>query len=163
MKEIQLTQEQIALVDDEDFENLNQHKWFAQYDPINRCFYACRDVSYKRVYMSREILKCPKSYQVDHKDHNTLNNQRHNIRTCTSQENSRNRKPDKATSIYKGVGWHNQNQKWRARIHTKDIFDQSVAILLGLFNSEEEAAKVYDAAALKEFGEFAYLNFPKEK
>ena len=111
MKEIELTQEQVTLVNDEDFECLNQFKWFAQYDPNNECFYACRDKSRKRIYMAREILNCPDNMQVDHKDHNTLNNQRYNIRICTRQENHRNqRKNTKGSSKYKGVSWRKRSK-----------------------------------------------------
>ncbi len=167
MKEIELTQEQVTLVNDEDFEWLNQWKWFAHYDWRGKCFYAQRNaprIKDKRViiHMSREIIKCPKNLQVDHADGNTLNNQRYNIRICTSTENLRNRRPwINCTSKHKGVGWHKQTEKWIARIYTRDIFDQPMNIFLGLFNSEEEAALAYDKAALREFGEFAYFNFPQ--
>lgn len=148
-KSIQLTQGKIALVDDEDFERLNQYKW---------CFsgqYAQRKVLRKTILMHRVILECP---QVDHIDGNRLNNQRSNLRACNHAQNQMNREKSKGlSSVYKGVSWHKQVEKWRARIQTNQG-----CLYLGLFESEIEAAQTYDEAAKEHFGEFARLNFPRK-
>ena len=92
----------------------------------------------------------------------TLDNQKENLRVCTSSQNQQNQRPHaNCISKYKGIYWHKPNQKWIARIRTKDIFDRPVHIHLGCFKIEEEAALAYDKAAFKEFEEFAYLNFPR--
>lgn len=148
-KSIPLTQGQAALVDDDLFDELNKHKW---------CFdgrYAQRKEGKKTIRMHRVILESP---QVDHIDGNRLNNQRSNLRACNHTQNQMNREKSKGlSSLYKGVSWHKQTEKWRARIQTSEG-----NLYLGLFESEVEAAQVYDEAAKQHFGQFARLNFPRE-
>lgn len=156
MKFIPLTKGYVALVDDEDFEMLSQWKWHAAL----RCNkpYATRsiwDSKNKRtitIIMHREILKAPKDKFVDHKNGDTLNNQRSNIRLCTRAENQRNRRPNKgSTSKYLGVYWDKRKSKWCMGINGRRE---------GYFNDEQEAARAYDAVASVLFKEFAHLNFP---
>ena len=152
MKQIELTQGQYAIVDDADYDWLNQSKWCAKRNR-NGDFYAIR--SY--ISMARQILglKYGDPRQADHIDHNTLDNRQDNLRICTRQENAKNRKKQANTSSqYKGVSWHKIAKKWKAqiRINGKDKH-------LGLFKIEEDAALAYDATALHEFREFANLNF----
>ena len=156
MKYIELTQDQYAIVDDEDFELISQHKWYATRG--RHTFYAVRDSrtnkNPKIQRMHRLIMKPNIWEQVDHIDGNGLNNIRSNLRICSKQENHFNSKARHGTSCFKGVGLHKPTQKWRARIrfNTQEIH-------LGLFNSETEAAKAYDQKAKELFGEFARLNF----
>lgn len=157
MKEIQLTQGKVALVDDEDFEYLNQFKWCAQQE--GHTFYAARqspriNKKSKTIRMHRAIMNPPNNMHIDHKDHNGLNNCRSNLRICYQRENqiNVNRRSDN-TSGYKGVCWHNGAQKWASRIKVngKDIH-------LGVFTDIKDAALAYNKAAVKFFGEFALLN-----
>ena len=164
MKEILLTQDQVALVDDEDYYWLNQYKWNADWQPDARSYYASRSTEGRHFYMARNIMNCPKDRQVDHIDHNTLNNQRSNLRICTIDQNQQNRRiTGNGTSRYKGVFWAKDRQKWRAGIGLRDVFGQKFHISLGQFDLEEDAALAYDDAAIEHFGEFAYLNFPRQK
>ncbi len=163
MKEIQLTQGYVALVDDEDYERVSQFKWFADLDK-NEVVYAKRQVrlhkrtnsKYRAQRLHRFILGVtdPK-INVDHKDHNGLNCQKENLRRCTSQQNSWNSRKSarKRTSKYKGVSKHTFG-KWVA-----NIMDNKKLRYLGIFSQEIDAAKAYDAAAQQVFGEFALLNF----
>ena len=172
MKEIQLTQNKIALVDDEDHYRMNKYKWYALQDNNNdfraiRSIYLGKDILTGRYiseifHMAREIVNCPDNMLVDHRDHNTLNNQKENLRTCTVNQNQHNSKPHaNCTSKYKGVSWRKDRNHWRVYICLRNIFDQAHHKYLGSFHIEKEAALAYDKAASKEFGEFAYLNFPK--
>jgi len=161
MKEIQLSQgwfcknkgKYVALVDDEDFDNLNQWKWCVHKDINN--FYAVRTVRAdgKRTttQMQWEIMN---RKSIDHIDHDGLNNQKSNLRFCTNSENMMNRRKQKNTlSIYKGVTFHKRNNKWMAQIRINGKI-----IHLGYFDVETEAAKAYNAKAIELFLEFANLN-----
>lgn len=148
MKTIQLTQDKHALVDDEDFERLNQFKWCCAQG------YATRQGNTK---MARVIMGEPKGKIVDHRNGDTLDNRRSNLRVCTKTENMRNRKYQPSSSNYKGVGLH-VGKYWRAQI--RDYSGRKKH--LGLFKSPEEAAKVYNAAAIRYFGQFARINDIKE-
>ena len=155
-KEIQLTQGKVAIVDDEDFDYLNQFKWFSS--NMKGKFYAVR-TSYSNekcscILMHREIMKPIKGYVIDHIDGNPLDNQKKNLRICTVSQNSMNRnKTVKNKSGFKGVYWHKLSKKWASVIKI-----DNKALHLGLFLDAKEAAKTYNAAALKYHGEFANLN-----
>lgn len=154
MRKIPLTRSKFALVDDEDFDYLNQWKWHA--NPTRSGLYARRTgprPAKRQIYMHREIMKCPDEMCVDHIDGNTLNNQKHNLRICTTNENIYNAKPKLCTSSkYKGVYFHQQAGKWATEIQHN---------YLGLFENEVDAAVAYDREAKRLFGNFAKLNFPK--
>lgn len=163
MKEIQLAEGKVALVDDEDFEYLNQWRWSVCKRP-NTCYafrYITVNKKIARIWMHRLILGLIDSKILgDHIDHNGLNNQRSNIRESTHSENSMNRMSYKgSTSKYLGVYLHTCKQrgrvykKWRAEIgaNKKKIF-------IGNYKTEEDAARAYNEAAKKYHGEFANLN-----
>lgn len=157
MKEIKLTRGMVALVDDEDFLALTVYKWCAFKD--RKTFYAVRyehsQGKQTKVYMHRVIMSAPIGMFVDHKDHDGLNNQKSNLRLCNHSQNGRNRQVSRNnTSGFKGVCWNKQAEKWMAYIK-----DNGISRTLGNFDSREEAAKAYDMAARKLFGEFAKLNF----
>lgn len=150
MKEIKLTKGFVAQVDDEDYEYLNQWKWYIYIDRSYR--YAIRRdyKSGKRIRMHRIIINAPDNMLVDHIDHNGLNNQRCNIRLCTNTQNQWNMKGRR--NGYKGVSV--EKYCFRASIKYK-----GKTIHLGSFKTEIEAARAYDAKAKELFGDFAYLNF----
>lgn len=158
MKQIPLTQGKFAIVDDGDYEWLNKYKWYAVKN--RNTYYAVRKPSRKqgkrtRIYMHRQILDAPKELQVDHANHNGLDNRRQNIRTCTHKQQQHNRLPVKnSSSKYKGVQWYESGKKWKAKIGYNNQY-----ICLGYFVNEVDAAKAYDEKARELFGEFAYTNF----
>lgn len=90
---------------------------------------------------------------VDHKDRNPLNNRRGNLRAATHSNNMSNRTSRNASG-YRGVTWHNGNQKYRAT-----IYKGRRCIHLGCFDDPKEAAKAYDKSARLLHGAFAILNF----
>lgn len=154
-----------ALVDDEDYEELNKHKWLVQKKP-GTC-YVCRYESgsgkTSLIFMHRQIMSPPDDMQIDHINHNGLDNRRCNLRICTQAENMRNSVKQKTarggcpSSIYRGVSWNSgRGKKWKVGIKTGDV-----QIHLGYFNDEIEAAHAYDAAAIEYHGEFAHPNFPE--
>lgn len=160
MKTIPLTQGQFALVDDSDYDWLSQWKWCSNKKAGG--FYAIRNSPRKngrqsQIYMHRQILDLEKGdgQQGDHRDCNTLNNQRNNLRICTSQQNTFNQKAiSNTTSLFKGVCWNKKAKKWESKIGVNGKTKH-----LGSFHNEIFAAGVYDRAAKKYFDEFAYLNF----
>ncbi len=163
MKEIPLTQGYVALVDDEDFERVNAHKWRAHVisKTPNLLVYAVRSltrINRKRthIYMHHFILGS-KSLR-DHWDDNGLNNQRSNLRPATCAQNVANaRKRGGCSSRYRGVGWRRDIQKWTARI-VKD----GVEYRIGYFREECDAALAYNLKAYELFGDFARFNEPLE-
>lgn len=153
MKQILLSQNQVALVDDEDFEFLSLWKWNA--NKLGNTFYAVRNEKLKTFLMHRAIMNVSdKKLVVDHKDRNGLNNQKSNLRICTKSQNCANNKPlISKTSNYLGVSWDKNRNKWAANLtkNWKKIF-------LGRYISEREAAIAYNIGAKIHHGEFANLN-----
>jgi len=156
MKEIQLTQGKVAIIDDEDLEKVYQYKWCACKG--GKTFYAQRNIKingkYTMVSMHRFIMDYPIGLQVDHINHNGLDNRKENLRVCNAAQNQWNQKSrtDNASG-FRGVSLF--GKKWRAHIRIS-----SKKIYLGSFNAKEEAAFAYDKKAVELFGEFACLNFP---
>lgn len=150
MKEIKLTKDYSALIDDSDFEYLSLHKWRALVTRYknNVKVYACTN---KGEYMHRMITNCPKGMKVDHDDGNTLNNQKHNLRICTHTENLRNQVS--SVKKYKGTEYKPKDKRFNAYIRV-----DKKSISLGYYKTEETAAYAYNVAALYYFKEFANLN-----
>lgn len=173
MKQIPLTGANgglVALVSDEDYPRLSQHAWRAHKSKEGR-HYASRKVPSTpcancgqsksvQIYMHREIFEHTLSDAqtlasdtlVDHKDGNTMNNQRENLRAATHCENAWNCAP--ATDGFKGVT-ETRDGRFVARVQHKDQ-----RYYLGRHDTAEDAAHAYDEKARELFGEFARLNFP---
>lgn len=157
-KQIELTQGQVALVDDWRYDELNQFKWCARFDSYTNSFYAVRgfkasDGKWTTIRMHRVVANTPKGMKTDHKNRNTLDNQEENVRICNNYQNSHNRiKQRNNKSGYKGVFWF--KNKWVA-----EIASECKSKMLGSFSTPEEAARAYDEAAKRLHGEFANLNF----
>ncbi len=149
MKQIPLTRGKFAIVDDEDFEFLNQWKWHYSVD-IKKG--NGRAANRDRKYMHRILLNPPDKQMIDHKNGNSLDNRRQNLRFCTVSQNMMNSKPPKnSKSGIKGVSWHDRSKKWLTKIKYNGKF-----IHIGLFDNKEIAGEFYKAASLDLFGEFAY-------
>jgi len=156
MKTIQLTNSnQVALVDDEDYDYLNQWTW-----RTNASGYACRKTTNKQrkcitFFMHRVIMAIvDPTINIDHINDNKLDNQRSNLRCATRSQNTGNqRKLTKASSKYKGVSVYTKTHKWQAQINCNKQH-----YYLGLFATEIEAARAYNKKAVELFGAFARLN-----
>jgi len=156
MKEIQLTQGKVALVDDEDFEYLSQWKWSAH--KVHNVFYAVhhkpRNLGAGLIGMHRELMG-KDGIIIDHINGNGLDNRKNNLRVCTNAQNLQNRGVStKNTSGYKGVFLDKRKNKWYAQIgaNNKRITGKGRI-------TPEAAAKDYDILASKYHKEFASLNF----
>jgi hypothetical protein len=163
MKEIPLTQGKVALVDDEDYERINKHKWYARKGVYT--FYAQRYVTKNGkdivIGMHHQVLGVIEARpRTDHKDQNGLNNQKHNLRPCTRNQNAMNQCPrrGKKYSDYKGVHLKYYISKKKSTKWFSCIRVNNKLIHLGYFFTEIDAAKAYDEAARKYFGEFAGVN-----
>lgn len=150
---VELTRGQSAYVDYADWNLVKTHRWHA-IKPGEE--YYAEPSQKPRILMHRMILGLSRGdgLQVDHIDHNGLNNQRSNLRIVnhqTNQFNSRSRK--NTSSKYKGVSWYKRIQKWQVYVDAdgKRHFG-------GLFKSETEAALRANELMLKVHGKFANLN-----
>lgn len=139
-------------VSEEDFDMLNQYSWTIE--KSGRRFYATTRINGVKIRMHRLLLKPKKTQQVDHINHNGLDNRRENIRLSTHIQNTRNReRTNKRKQRYKGVHYHKKMKKYQASIsYNKRRY------FLGSFKRAKDAAKAYNDAAIKYFKQFAVLN-----
>lgn len=160
---IQLTKGYVAIVDECDGD-LAQCRWYTE-TSHSSCVYARRSFwikekkSARHEFLHRAIMQkvlgrtLVKGEMVDHKNGNTLDNRRSNLRIATRHENLQNqRRHADNKSGFKGVTYRADENKWEAAIKAG-----GVNIYLGQFTSPEEAHKAYNEAAEKFFGEFARL------
>lgn len=158
MIKIPLNNYKYALIDEVDIPFINRYQWHAA--PRHGAWYVQTTIRdhqgrARTLYLARLIMSARNGQEVDHKDHNPLNNARENLRLCTPTQNQHNTRARKnSRSQFKGV-YPVRGGKWAAQIHRK-----SQKIYLGAFATEEDAAKAYDEAAKMHYGEFACLNFP---
>lgn len=150
MKEIPLTQGKVALVDDEDFDFLNQWKWYAHKQKSGR-FYAERaGKDCTNIFMHRVIMQISPYHITDHKDGNGLNNQKSNLRECTYPQNAQNSRLNKGN---KGVYYNERDKLWIARLQCNG--DRKY---IKSSKKKEVALAAYDSAAKFYFGDFAQTN-----
>lgn len=128
-----------VLVDDANFEFLNQWKWFyVKNGYATRTIYIGKvngKYKYERVYMHQLVNKTPKGFPTDHINRNTLDNRKKNLRTAYGSINQINcKKAKNNTSGYKGILWHKRDKKWMANIRVN-----CKLIHLGYFTDIEEA------------------------
>lgn len=148
-----------AQVDDADLPLVTGRPWVTSYRPRNVYAHIPGSKSHGHygapTLMHRLILGAPAGVDVDHINHDGLDNRRCNLRLCTKSENGANRRVQATpkSSRYKGVCWVVSKRRWIARIKVGGRL-----IYLGRFRSEEDAARAYDAAARDRFGAFALPN-----
>lgn len=142
--------EEQFLVDAESFERIKNFKWG----------YHKGYISNKKLgLLHRFLLHAPKGKYVDHINGDTKDNRISNLRICTNKENIRNRSVSKNnTTGYTGVSKHGYYESK----FTSAIQVNGDKIYLGIHDTAEAAARAYNEAAIKYFGEFARLNIIKE-
>lgn len=136
-----------ALVDDDDYENISQYTWcLNNYGYVRRVAHletrtearlaGRKSRRSKTVYMHREILQCSSAHQIDHINHDKLDNRKSNLRVTTPAENSANTPGRKGTSKYRGVSWSTKENKWLAFVQVN-----RKQYRVGGFADEKEAAE----------------------
>lgn len=152
MKTIVLSQDKVAIVDDEDFEKLSKFLWHYNEKKPGHGYaqgtkHLCKiEGKYrsKTIYMHREVL--PIDMEVDHINGDTLDNRKENLRPADRTLRGRNRASRKnSSSSYPGVHFHKLSGKWRAQIKVN-----GKTISLGLHKTQEEARDRREAYIVKE-------------
>lgn len=162
-RKIRLTEGKCTLVDSDVFYLLNNFQWGIAGEKGKFYVFGSQIISpeeIKLVRLHRLIINAPDGLLVDHRNTDTLDNRRSNLRLATRSQNSFNRQKTKSktSSRFIGVCFDKRKGLWSACIN----FNRK-RIWLGYFKNEIDAARAYDAAAKKYHGEFARLNFAETK
>lgn len=135
-------------IDIDDYERVSKHNW-----NVGSGNYIKSWINKKYIKLHRFIMNAPDGMNVDHINHNKLDNRKSQLRVCTFEQNLMNQKKYKNNSSgYKGVSWH-KNKKWVAQIQINGKRKN-----LGYFETKEDAAEAYNEAAKNIYKEFANLN-----
>jgi len=138
-----------AIIDADDKDIAAQRKWHLNPTGYVACSKPNSD------WLSRCVMApVPDGYDVDHINHDKLDNRKSNLRFATRSQNLGNKlHSPKSLNGFKGITWKGRDKKWVAQI-TKDYKH----IYIGAFFDKRSAAEAYDKKALELFGEFAATN-----
>jgi hypothetical protein len=158
-RKIDLGEGKWTILDQEDYYRLNQFKWYVNGNGFK--FYAFRNIIIgpgrtRMLSMHRDIMNSPKGLLVDHKNHDSLDNRRQNLRLATHSQNTCNKQSKRTgcSSKFRGVSYDKKRGYWNTQ-----VVCEGKMVFFGRFKNEFDAAKAYDEAAKKHHGEFARLNF----
>lgn len=137
----------VFIIDIEDYEKLKNFKWYISHG------YPVTPVKNKNnIPIHRYLLNPNDDMDVDHINHNTLDNRRINLRICTTSQNVINKcMQSNNTTSNIGIWWDKRTNRWAAEIsvNKKKYF-------LGRFKIKEEAIEARNKATIKYHGEYAY-------
>lgn len=139
-----------AIVDDEDFDRINKHIWFAHTDNHHNTFYAITNIwiegKRRQAKMHRLIMGViDPTIEIDHIKGNGLDNRKEMLRKCSHIQNCWNYKKKKnGTSKYLGVSFYKKNGKWKAQINENGIRKG-----LGYFDTEIDASEAFNKEAIR--------------
>jgi hypothetical protein len=154
---IELTKRKYAVINRGDWELVRGFSWHAHRTPTGK-WYArtCTIVANRKrwVWMHRVILGLGSGQITDHRNGDGLDNRRRNLRPSTYSKNARNMRVRRHSSKFKGVTWNKRRNRWVAQIELGGRRN----LYLGSFHDESAAARAYDKAARKHFGEHANVN-----
>jgi len=148
-REIKLTKNAVALVDEEDFDILSRYKWSLGFNGYPQRGTWDGEKSTPRS-MHRDILESIDGKYIDHINGDKLDNRRHNLRLCSTSQNGANAKISVRNKTgFKGVDYRVDLKKYRARVGKNNA---------GFYKTAKEAALAYDSLARKVYGDFAKTN-----
>lgn len=154
---VPLTRGKFALIDARDAELIGEYRWYAM--RTKKLWYAITSrSSYTPMVLMHRMIRDDIAGDIDHANRNGLDNRRENLRPATRSQNIANRAASAPRSGFKGVRRSSPNGGWTSYIKVRGVH-----IHLGTFTTPEEAARVRDARAVIEFGEFAELNFVSDE
>ena len=152
---IPLTKGYHTVIDIADYDLVVRYKWYVAISRHGNPYAMHKVITDHGKHRNKALHSLLVEGLVDHRDRDSLNNRRSNLRPCTRAENSRNCKRSnlKKTSKYHGVCWNKAKKKWIAQIHLNNT-----SIHIGHFTDEVAAAYAFNEAAKKYHGQFASLN-----
>ncbi len=150
---IPLTQGFSTIIDEADWPRVAGHTWCVFNARTKWPYAVTARRGGGRILLHRLLLDAPLGLHVDHRNLDTLDNRRRNLRLVTPAQNHANQRPFGVSSVYRGVVWH--RGKWLARVRARGHHHY-----LGRFTLERDAALAVDRALRAAWGEHARLNFP---
>jgi len=129
-----------ALIDKKYYKKIKNYKWC-----LTKLNYVESKTNKKGIYLHQLILGKKEGFEIDHINHNTLDNRKQNLRFVTRNQNQWNRKN------VKGYSWDKRDKKWEAYLMINKKY-----IHLGHFKNKQNAVNARRKAEKKYFKEFAY-------